>query len=113
MSIIIYHNPRWGKSRESVKILKKSNKSFTIIEYLKDGLAYDELVDLLKKLNLSPIDIIRTNDSDYKDNYKKEMKNSELIELIVNYPKIFERPIIIKGDRAVIGRPPKNIYKIL
>ena len=73
MKIFIYHNPRWGKSRESVKILEKSKKSFTIIEYLKDGFTYNEIKSLLKKLNLSPIDIIRVNDSDYKANFKEEM----------------------------------------
>ncbi len=113
MSILIYHNPRWGKSRESVKILDKSKKSFTIIEYLKTGFKYNELSDLLKKLNLRPIDIIRTNDNDYKANYKEGMNDSELIKLIIKFPKIFERPIIIKDDIAVIGRPPENIYKIL
>ena len=113
MSIKIYHNPRWGKSRESVKILEKSKKSFTVIEYLKDGFTSDELIDLLKKLDLSPVNIIRTNDNDYKNHYREGMNNSELIELIVEFPKIFERPIIVKGHKAVIGRPPENIYQIL
>ena len=113
MGISIYHNPRWGKSRESVKILEKSNKNFTIIEYLKNGLTYNEINNLLKKLSLSAIDIIRVNDNDYKKNFKEGMKDSELIELIIKYPNIFQRPIIVKNDKAVIGRPPENIYKIL
>ena len=113
MSISIYHNPRWGKSRESVKILEKLNKNFTIIEYLKNGFTYNEINNLLKKLNLSAIDIIRVNDNDYKANFKKGMKDPELIALIIKHPKIFERPIIVKNDKAVIGRPPENIYKIL
>jgi len=96
-----------------VKILEKSKKSFTIIEYLKIGFTYEELVDLLKKLNVSPINIIRTNESDYRKNSRSNMSNSELIKLIIKYPKIFERPIIINGHKAVIGRPPENIYKIL
>tara|TARA_Y100001970_G_C14104699_1_gene787427 strand:- start:7 stop:297 length:291 start_codon:yes stop_codon:yes gene_type:complete len=96
-----------------VKILEKSKKSFTIIEYLKDGFTYNQIKSLLKKLNLSPIDIIRVNDSDYKANFKKGMKDSDLIELIIKYPKIFERPIIVRDEKAVIGRPPENIYKIL
>ena len=113
MSITIYHNPGWGKSRESVKILEKENKPFTIIEYLKEGFTQDELINLLKKLNLRPIDIIRINDIDYKNNSNAYMSDLELIKLIIKYPKIFERPIIIKDDKAVIGRPPENIYKIL
>ncbi len=96
-----------------MKILEKSKKSFTIIEYLKDGFTYNQIKSLLKKLNLSPIDIIRVNDSDYKANFKKGMKDSDLIELIIKYPKIFERPIIVRDEKAVIGRPPENIYKIL
>ncbi len=96
-----------------MKILEKSKTSFTIIEYLKDGFTYNEIKSLLKKLNLSPIDIIRLNDSDYKANFKEGMKDSDLIELIIKYPKIFERPIIVRDERAVIGRPPENIYKIL
>ena len=96
-----------------MKILEKKNSSFTIIEYLKTGFTYNELSDLLKKLNLAPIDIIRTNDNDYKNNYKKGMSDKQLMELIIKFPKIFERPIIVKDDIAVIGRPPENIYKLL
>ena len=96
-----------------MKILEELNKDFTIIEYLKNGFTYNEIKILLKKLNLSPIDIIRINDSDYKENSKEDMSDLELIELIIKYPKIFERPIIVKNDKAVVGRPPENIYKIL
>ena len=96
-----------------MKILENSNKPFTIIEYLKNGFKKNELTDLLNKLNLNAISLIRTNESDYKENFKLNMSNPELIKLIIKYPKIFQRPIIVINDKAVIGRPPDNIYRIL
>ena len=114
MSILIYHNPRWGKSRNSVRILQEKNVTYKIIEYLKHPLSIDELKKILKILDLKAIDIIRKTEADYKDNGIEEIKDEEkILEAILKYPKILQRPIILNGEKGVIGRPPENILSIL
>ena len=114
MSITIYHNPRWGKSRGSVRILEEKKLDYRTVEYLKEPLTSDDLKKILKILDLSPVDIIRTSEQDYRDNNIEHIKSDEeLIDAILRYPKILQRPIILNGDRGVIGRPPENILSII
>ena len=116
LNITIYHNPRWSKSRESVKILSETNYNFTIKEYLKTGLNKIELVNISKYLKLKPKDFIRTSEKDFKQlNLTIEEINNDdfLIKKIIEFPKILQRPIIIKNQRAIIGRPPESILEIL
>ena len=115
MKTIIYHNPRWGKSRDSVRILSDKKIPFTIIEYLKNPLKVRQLKHIIKLLNVNTLDIVRTTEKDYKDNNLGALSNNEqkLFEAIEQFPKIMQRPIIIHGKKAVIGRPPENINKIL
>ena len=115
MSVTIYHNPRWSKSRESVKILQKECKPFNIVQYMKEKINQKTLENILNILNIEPIDLIRKNEREFKisDISPKEKNRNKLIQLIVENPKIMERPIILNGEKGVIGRPPENIYKIL
>ena len=115
MKTTIYHNPRWGKSRDSVRILSDKNIPFTIIEYLKKPLKVKQLKHIIKLLDLNAFDIVRTTEKDYKDNNLEALSDDEqkLLEAIEQFPKIMQRPIIIHGKKAVIGRPPENINKIL
>lgn len=114
MSIIIYHNPRWGKSRNSVRILEENNINYEVVEYLKKPLKFDELKNILTILDLKPIDIIRKSESEYKDNNIGAIKDdNKILEAILKYPKILQRPIILNGEKGVIGRPPENILSIL
>ena len=115
MNIKIYHNPKWGKSRNSVGILKKSKKKFEVIDYLKNPLTKKELKEIIRILDVKAKDIIRTSEVQFKENHISLIMNNEskLLDAIINFPKILQRPIIICGDTGVIGRPPENIYKIL
>ena len=114
MSVLIYHNPRWGKSRNSVRILEEKNIDYKIIEYLKEPLDIKELKKILKILDLKAIDIIRKSEAEYRDNGIQEIKDEEkILEAILQYPKILQRPIILNGEKGVIGRPPENILSIL
>ena len=115
MKTIIYHNPRWGKSRDSVRILSDKKIPFTVIEYLKNPLKVRQLKHIIKLLNVNALDIVRTTEKDYKDNNLGALSKNEqkLFEAIEQFPKIMQRPIIIHGKKAVIGRPPENINKIL
>lgn len=112
--ITIYHNTRCGKSREGLEILKNSGKEFKVREYLKEPLSEDEISSLLEKLNLTPIQLVRTNESIWKENYKdKDLGINEVISLLSRYPKLIERPIVEKENSAVIGRPPSKIENFL
>ena len=114
MEIIIYHNPRWKKSRESVKILEKEKVSFRIIEYLKNKISKTEIDNILNILDISIEDLLRKNELEFKSISDDDKKNkNKLIELILNHPKVMQRPVIINDKKGVIGRPPENIYKIL
>lgn len=113
--ITIYHNPQWSKSRKSVEILIEKNENYQIIEYLKNGLTIRELISIGKKLNLRPKDFIRKNDSIYKaeniDNFIND--DEKVFNAIAAYPKLIERPIVIKNNKAIISRPAELLYKFL
>jgi arsenate reductase len=110
----ILHNPRCRKSREGLKILEDSGQDFTIVEYLKEPLTKEELTDVLSKLDMSAMDLVRKNEKEWKENFKgQEMSEEEVVAAMVAHPKLIERPIVISGDRAVVGRPPENINQLL
>ncbi|WP_298287366.1 arsenate reductase (glutaredoxin) [uncultured Lutibacter sp.] len=110
----IYHNPRCSKSRQGLTILENSNFEFEIIKYLESSISKEELQNILNLLNISPIDLVRKNESIWKENYKgKELSDDDIITAMVENPKLIERPIVINNDKAVIGRPPEIIKTIL
>ncbi len=99
-----------------MKILNKECKSFEIIEYLKESIDKMTIQNILDVLNINVIDLVRKNEKQFKDLSlsQDQLDNDDLlINLIIKYPKIMQRPIIIKNDKGVIGRPPENIYNIL
>jgi arsenate reductase len=112
--ITIYHNNRCRKSREGLEILENSGKPFQIIKYLETLPTEKELKDVISKLNIKPIELIRTNEAIWKDNYKgKDLSDIDIIKAMVQHPKLIERPIVINNDKAVIGRPPERILEII
>ena len=112
--IKIYHNPRCKKSREGLAILEKSNKKFEIVRYLDDIPSVESLTEIIKLLEITPIQLIRKTESIWKERFKgKEMSDAEIIEAMISNPKLIERPIVINNNKAVIGRPPENIISIL
>jgi len=113
--LILYHNPRWSKSRGAVSLLKEHNLDFSIVEYLKTPLTPSEIISLSKKLGKAPGEFVRKNEADFKNNNLATKLNDDQImaEAIAKFPKIMERPIVVKGDKAVIGRPPENVLSLL
>ena len=110
----IYHNPRCSKSRETLALINEAGKDVEIIEYLNNRPSKEDLVDVLQKLGLKAEQIIRKGEAVYKDNFKgKELSEKKWIEAMIRYPKLIERPIVIQGDRAVLGRPPQNVLDLL
>jgi arsenate reductase len=112
--ISIYHNNQCSKSREALSILKDEGVDFEIIEYLKIELSSNDIKDLLNKLGISALDLMRKGEKDYIENVKgKELSENELIDLLVKFPKLIERPIVIKGNKAIIGRPPTLVVDFI
>ncbi|PKQ45534.1 arsenate reductase (glutaredoxin) [Confluentibacter flavum] len=112
--IKIYHNNRCSKSRSGLEVLEKSGKSFEIIKYLEDIPTEKELKDIIKLLGMKPIDLVRQSESIWKDQFKgKDLNDSDIIKAMVKNPKLIERPIIINGKKAVIGRPTEAILDII
>ena len=112
--IKIYHNPRCSKSRQGLAILEASGKDFETIKYLEDVLTAKELESIISKLGIKPMDLIRKNEAIWKSDFKgKTLSDKEIIEAMVNHPKLIERPIVVNGDKAVVGRPPESISEII
>ena len=110
----IYHNPRCSKSRETLQLLNENDVEFEITEYLKDIPNKEELESILRKLGLNASDIVRKSEPIYKEKYVgKEYSEAEWVEILVENPKLIERPIVVKGDKAVLGRPPANVLDLL
>lgn len=114
--LTIYHNTRCSKSRQTLALLEEkaqeSNQEFTIVEYLKTPLSQAELLQLLSQLNCTPIEMMRTKEAEFSEQNLKGASDEQLIEAMVNTPKLIERPIVSNGAVAIIGRPPENVFQL-
>ncbi|KRD61703.1 arsenate reductase [Flavobacterium sp. Root935] len=112
--IQIYHNPRCGKSRNCLAFIEQSNQEFEIIPYLTQTPSFDELKTLLKQLNLEPIQLIRTKEKIWIENFKgKTLTDDQIINAMVENPILIERPIVVKDGKAIIGRDPDLVASFL
>jgi arsenate reductase len=112
--IIIYHNNRCSKSREGICFLENLQQPFKVIKYLENVPTYKELETIIKKLNIKPIELVRNKEKDWIDNFKgKILSDKNIIEALIQFPKLIERPIVINGEKAVIARPTELIKEIL
>jgi arsenate reductase len=112
--IQILHNPRCRKSREGLAIVEESGQPFEVVKYLDEPLSAGELQDIIKKLKIRPIDLIRTNEAIWKQEFKgKSMSDDDIINAMVSNPKLIERPIVIHNNKAVVGRPAEKIRDII
>ena len=110
----IYHNNRCRKSREGLAILEASNQPFEIINYLENPPSKEELVNILTLLDIKPIELVRKNEIIWKENFKnKELSDNDIINAMLQHPKLIERPIVVQNNKAVIGRPPEKIKELL
>lgn len=112
--ITVYHNARCKKSREGLELVKNSGEDYQVREYLKEPLSEKELSQILDKLSYYPMQLIRTNEKIWKEEYKnKDLSDKELITVMVKNPKLIERPIVETKDTAVVGRPGSKIADLL
>lgn len=111
----ILHNPRCSKSRKTLALIEQAGVEPEVVLYLETPPAADELDEILGKLGLEPGELIRRGEDMYKELGlgQQEFSRQEMIELMVANPKLIERPIVIAGDRAVLGRPPENVNELL
>lgn len=112
--IKIYHNNRCSKSRCGVELLENSGKEYDVIKYLENTPSVDELKHIINLLGITPIQLVRKNEAIWKENYKgKDLNDAEIILAMTENPKLIERPIVINGNKAVIGRPTELISNII
>ena len=112
---IIYHNPRCSKSRQALQLLRDAGIEPTIVEYLKTPLVKGQLRNISQLLGLRPKDFVRKIENDFKNNdLSRFLEDDEkIIDAMLSFPKIIERPIVVSGGKAVIGRPPENVQKLI
>jgi len=114
-STTIYHNPRCSKSRAAMELLTEKGIEPQVVKYLDTPPDRETLLDLLKMLGLEPRELMRKGEQEYKDNNLSDesLTRDELIDAMLKYPRLIERPIVIKDGKAAIGRPIENIIEIL
>lgn len=111
---VLFHNPRCGKSRDALKLLQEAGVDVEIVEYLKTPPSAAQLEAILKKLGMKPEQLLRKGEAIYKEQYAgRTLNNAEWIAVMVEHPILIERPIFVKGDKAVVGRPPENVAKLI
>jgi arsenate reductase len=110
----IYHNPRCSKSRQTLQFIRDAGKKIEVVEYLKDVPGEEELRNIIAMLGIPAEQLLRKNEQIFKERYKgKIFSDDEWIKIMVEHPLLIERPIVIDGKRAVLGRPPENVMKLL
>ena len=112
--IQIYHNSRCGKSRNCLAFVENSKKDFEVINYLINPPSFEELSDIIEKLNIKPIELVRQKEKIWIENFKDQKMNDEqIIEAMISNPILIERPIVIMGNKAIIGRDLEKVAEFI
>ncbi len=112
--MIIYHNPRCRTSRETLETIRGKGAEPPIVEYLKEPLTVKQLRDIITKLNIPASDLLRKGETIFKEDYKgKDLSEEEWLLAMAENPVLMERPVVVKGNKAILGRPPENVNVFL
>ena len=114
MTVTIYHNPRCSKSRGALQLLQDNGVAAEVVEYLKTPPTKAELRELLGKLRMKPQDIVRTGEAVFKEKYQgRDLSDDEWLDALIADPILIERPIVVRGEHAVLGRPPEKVLELI
>ena len=115
MTVTIYHNPRCSKSRQALQLLQERQVEAEVVEYLKDTPDAETLKHIINQLGISPRELLRTNEKEYKEAQLDDpsLSDDAIIEKMAKYPKVIQRPIVVSNGKAAIGRPPEKVLEIL
>lgn len=115
MTVTIYHNPRCSKSRSTLQLLTDNDVEPDVVEYLKTPPDARTLDELLTKLGMEPRDLMRKHEAEYKENNldDESLSRVQLIQAMIDHPRLIERPIVVANNKVAIGRPPENVLDIL
>ncbi|GAB4191124.1 MAG: arsenate reductase (glutaredoxin) [Wenzhouxiangellaceae bacterium] len=113
MTITIYHNPRCSKSRQTLQLLRDHGHEPEIVEYLKTPPSVDELRRIIQSLRLPVRDVVRTGEAPYKDLNLDAADDETLLKAMHEHPILIQRPIVLHGDRGIIGRPPEGVIRLI
>lgn len=112
--ITIYHNPRCSKSRDGLELLEKSGTEYTVVKYFDTPLTKKEIKELLEKLRIKPIQLVRQKEDIWKEHFAdRKLTSAQIINALAKYPQLIERPIVVNGDIAIIARPANTINEII
>ena len=112
--IKIYHNPRCSKSRQTLEILENEKQDVQIIKYLNTPPTFEQLQSIIELLGIKPIDLVRKGEAIWKEQFiGKTLSDNQIISAMIENPKLIERPIVINGKKAIIGRPPTKVLEIV
>lgn len=111
--MIVYHNSKCSKSRNAIDFLREKGVEFSVVEYLKTRLNKEELKNIVVKLGIDPLDLIRKGEPEFKENFKnKSLTNNEWLDAMVKFPKLIERPIVLTDVKAIVARPTERINEL-
>ena len=112
--IQIYHNSRCGKSRNCIAFVENSKKEFEVINYLINSPSFEELSDIIEKLNIKPIELVRQKEKIWIENFKEQnMTDEQIIQAMISNPILIERPLVIMGNKAIIGRDLEKVAEFI
>ena len=112
---VIYHNPRCSKSRQTLALLEEQGIEPTVRLYLNDVPSKEELLQVLQLLEMTPRDLLRKKENDFKELNlsNQDFSDDQILEAMISRPKLIERPVVVIGDHAVLGRPPENVLDLI
>lgn len=109
-----YHNSRCSTSRKGLELLQQKGVNPEIVEYMKEPLTPGELTSIVRKLDIEPMELVRTKEKIWKEEFAdKELSDDEVILAMIEYPQLMERPVLVNGDKAAIGRPIEKLLEII
>lgn len=112
--MIIYHNPKCGKSRAGLQYVKSINPSVEVKEYIREGISAAEIREIVKMLGIAPFELVRAQEEYYRENLKgKDFTDEEWFEILSENPKLIRRPIVVNGGKAVLADPPEKAEALL